>query len=725
MGEIADRATQAFRNYVTDGVPGSGANEPDKGDIRALFRTIDVAVYAAQAGTTTVADIAARDAFFANEANQGKLVYVNNNNGSADDPENGVYEYVGGAARLAQGFYNGVAAVVQPLVDEAATSASSAAASADFAAVVRTDYSHLESIGAADVDDRTGSVSVGTVTFGTAISRSGKGIRVTYFGKGTGTAYIQIASRSGTTTTIIDEVAIDVTPGLHTILLPNLEFAQGDHVGFRSTGGLIAQQAGAGVGFGGVWTTNSQISAGNTYTDATLSNVDYAIRFELLSEGVTAELVGDMNARLGSDDPPVTVVGLPDFAPLGSATAIGSATYVLDQAAPYDMKLTRIREEVRTAGPMALRRYTRSGSDFTRVGSDVNMVFGTTGSIDTTDVPDLIVKKGEYIGIKAVSPMQFDFVANGNYPTPYYSGNSAGTSFTAGAIVNVNQLNASLEFEPVSITDRVGALEESSGAAALSHPTDAVHIVWLLGESHVAGRATSFESNVPVGRGFRFRRADGSIAHLVDPTGNDASATSGSGNGSWGPSIGQAMLDASHGAVGALIVNSGEGGTQVFHWYSSGASWTQAKADWDAAIAAIKAAKIPVAGVTIAIGLGSNDAGDGTAKATFKAGMIDLAERARAYVQAGDHVPVAIVQTGPFADGSFASGVLDCQQAQAEIVREEPDIFMATSAPKFALEKGWFLDNVHFIQTGNDAIGPGVAAVALAHGAGLYPAGLE
>lgn len=122
MGEIKSRSDGVYRDFATDGIPASGGNEPYKPDIRALFTLIDVAVAAAQAGLATVSDTAARDAFYATPANQSKLVYVNNNNGSAGDAANGVYEFVNGP-RLAQAFYQGVATVVQPLVDRASAAA--------------------------------------------------------------------------------------------------------------------------------------------------------------------------------------------------------------------------------------------------------------------------------------------------------------------------------------------------------------------------------------------------------------------------------------------------------------------------------------------------------------------------------------------------------------------------------------------------------------------------
>lgn len=118
-----DALIQAFRPFVVDGIPSSGANEPDKTEIIAALTRLAVDIGAAQAGIHTEPTIAARDTYYATSANRGNLVYVNNNNGSATDPANGVYEYVSGAARLAQGFYAGLTAVVQPSVDDALAAA--------------------------------------------------------------------------------------------------------------------------------------------------------------------------------------------------------------------------------------------------------------------------------------------------------------------------------------------------------------------------------------------------------------------------------------------------------------------------------------------------------------------------------------------------------------------------------------------------------------------------
>lgn len=108
------------------GNPPSPAVEPSREGVLAAFTQLHnqalVAAAVAAAGITTVATTADRDTFYSTSANRSKLVYVNNNNGSATDGANGIYEYAGGP-RLAQGFYQGLAVLVQPLVDRAESAA--------------------------------------------------------------------------------------------------------------------------------------------------------------------------------------------------------------------------------------------------------------------------------------------------------------------------------------------------------------------------------------------------------------------------------------------------------------------------------------------------------------------------------------------------------------------------------------------------------------------------
>jgi hypothetical protein len=104
MGAIVTQSDEAFRDYVTDGVPSSGAHEPIKSDIRAIFpkiETADNAIALAGAITVKYALLSSLNADLAHIAGTLAIVY---NNGA----NNGIYYKIGGSGAgswaLATGF---------------------------------------------------------------------------------------------------------------------------------------------------------------------------------------------------------------------------------------------------------------------------------------------------------------------------------------------------------------------------------------------------------------------------------------------------------------------------------------------------------------------------------------------------------------------------------------------------------------------------------------------
>ncbi|MFZ2252628.1 MAG: hypothetical protein WAW13_00470 [Minisyncoccia bacterium] len=104
MGAIVNQSDEAFRDYVTDGVPASGAHEPIKSDIRAIFPYIETADNAiALAGSITVkyALLSSLNADLAHIADTLAIVYN-------DGTNNGIYYKIGGSGSgswaLASGF---------------------------------------------------------------------------------------------------------------------------------------------------------------------------------------------------------------------------------------------------------------------------------------------------------------------------------------------------------------------------------------------------------------------------------------------------------------------------------------------------------------------------------------------------------------------------------------------------------------------------------------------
>lgn len=619
-----------------------------------------------------------------------------------------------------------VETAAQPLVARAEKAAVDAEA---FTADLRTSLSVRQTIGLSIALVGGNTSGNGTYTFAASIVRSGKGVKVTYFGMAAGTAYLHIANRAGITNTIEREYPFLVQPGEHTVNFPSVAFAPGQYVGYRSPAGLLTALAGsAGNGFDGYWSTSGPVPAGSSYDDASIANADFQMRIELSSLAVTADGVRSIQKQVGDVVPTPQQIGFPSSAALVTGTNVGTSTYVFASPVTEESTLQALEGFSLVPGTYALRRYLRAGTAMTRAGIDVIATITTeNGPFALTEVPELILGAGEYLGIKPITG-RFAVNATTDVATPYWAGSADGTSFVGGTPNSSVTLNIRAKLLPRNLTNRVDKLEKRGGGNALSpltHATEALIAVWSMGESHIAGRGTGFASAIPAGRGYAYRRATTSLALLADPTGNDATATTGTGRGSYGPAIGQTMLDATHGAVGAVIVNSAEGGTRLSEWIDAGPMWSQAKADWNAAMAAAKARKVPVSGVCIVINIGSNDAAVGTSKALYKTRYTNLINAARAYVNAGPNVPVLLVMTNPQRDGNYAVTIAEYQAAIAELSRELAYVFVASSATKYAVERNWFQDNVHLAQTANDAIGGSIGALAVAFGMGHYPALLD
>ena len=114
MGEIKDTAAEVYRAFAADGVPASGENKPSKTEIVNLFGLVERQVAGAVAGLKFYATKAALDA----DTQQpfGALAYVYDD---ATPANNAVYHYEPGGWVEDTAYYEAVAQVVQPQVDEA------------------------------------------------------------------------------------------------------------------------------------------------------------------------------------------------------------------------------------------------------------------------------------------------------------------------------------------------------------------------------------------------------------------------------------------------------------------------------------------------------------------------------------------------------------------------------------------------------------------------------
>lgn len=423
----------------------------------------------------------------------------------------------------------------------------------------------------------------------------------------------------------------------------------------------------------------------------------------------------------------------PDPTVLGEAspvtgTALGVSTYVFNDPVPDDgMECYGVISYASVPGRIFLKVFDKSGNDFTQDGSDhpVEVPAGLATTILETPFD---MASGQYPGLYGANII----TVNGGTTWLGYWDNSSGgnaSSFTDSGVNTTARINLGFLLRPKGWLRKLAA---SVAAVALvagfgDTPTSFI-IVWSLGQSNEAGRGTTLsEIDIATGASYKFTRSTGAIDQMADPTGNDAIALSGDGKGSFGPALAQAVLGATGGRVGIILINSAEGGTSITtDWGDGEASWLQAVDDWNDAVTAIHAAKLNIAGCCVSISLGETDADAAVSGATYKTAFLDLATRAGTVTGLGDRLPIVIGQTGTNKTTDPA-GYPVIRTAQAELVRENDNVYMGWNGAKWLgdSDRALMIDTWHYAQQAYDeyghAKGPVVAAVA----AGLLPDGFD
>lgn len=124
MSNATDALKNAWRDFNSDRVPASGALQPDKAQIRSALDKLDGELSSIGAGIARYATKTVMDAV--TSAADGQLAYV-----FADSTEanNAVYQWDDGEAEWVEAawYFNAVAGVVQPLVDDAEAARDTAA----------------------------------------------------------------------------------------------------------------------------------------------------------------------------------------------------------------------------------------------------------------------------------------------------------------------------------------------------------------------------------------------------------------------------------------------------------------------------------------------------------------------------------------------------------------------------------------------------------------------
>ncbi|WP_179504343.1 MULTISPECIES: sialate O-acetylesterase [unclassified Sphingomonas] len=497
-----------------------------------------------------------------------------------------------------------------------------------------------------------------------------------------------------------------------------------------------------------------------TFTDAaTTTNVQLQMRFGVITALPTVGLVdqfatlsttvsanalaigtlqGSVNGQSGGIQ---TLLGRPSGATLVTGTALGGATYVYANAVTADGFLQQIELFNPTGtGTVLLRRFSKSGSTFTQVGTDLVVpVVAGLNTITYATFGSWPVANGDYIGIWPRATT----TGNGlvSYLTAtgdsggYYSSGGAGnaTSFTATGPITTAQFQLRLTFNTIlptagntadvaSLKTRVTALEAGGGTDFSGVAPTGFILVWMIGQSNVSGRATTLSSKTfQTGQAYKYVRASNTLATLADPTGNDATAAA--GRGSMGPALAKRVQQLSNGKIGCILINSAEGGTSIVGtgaWSATGGSWSQAVTDLSNALTLAAAAQLPIIGCEVYIQQGETDADNGVAGATYKTAFLDLQSRVQGVI--GARVPMLITRIGTKNSGD-TTGDATIRQAQDELVESNAGLFMVHTGTRYFYSRGLMMDSDHYVIAGYDEIGEAVGNATFSLAIGQRPKG--
>ncbi|MEN5099550.1 sialate O-acetylesterase [Stenotrophomonas sp. TWI809] len=238
----------------------------------------------------------------------------------------------------------------------------------------------------------------------------------------------------------------------------------------------------------------------------------------------------------------------------------------------------------------------------------------------------------------------------------------------------------------------------------------------------MAGRGlTPSAYAISPGQGFKFDVAGNALVQLADPTGTDEIAQS--GRSSVGPALAQAVLDATGGRFGVVLVNTAVGSSTISMWGPDGTSWLTALPMWNAAVADALAQKLNIVGCAAAVIHGETDAGLGTPPEVWKAGILSLRDRMRTATGL-PALPFVMSQIGIDMDAPDSPAWAALRAAQSELARAG-EIILASRAAKHFGAREMMQDRLHYNARGLDEIGSALGQALANVALGAAPVGFD
>lgn len=214
----------------------------------------------------------------------------------------------------------------------------------------------------------------------------------------------------------------------------------------------------------------SPAAAAESAAEALASQVAAEVaRAEAEAAQTGAEAARDAAAATAAVGLPSSMTTIADFGlPTGTTALTGSSagngTFVFASPVTIDGTVSAIRLFALATGTIAIKRLTKSGNNFTQVGSDYTVTISATGNqvLTGTQIPTIPVLAGELIG----------FYSNAKIPVVTASADSGGwyfangnqSSFTDSSTSTATRLQLGVGVaSPYGTTQRIEAIEARAG----------------------------------------------------------------------------------------------------------------------------------------------------------------------------------------------------------------------------------------------------------------------
>lgn len=379
MGTITDSIAMAFRDYVTDGIPASGPNEPNKPQIRSIGPIIESAISNVGLGamvSTAQATRSALNSTLAFPAGAVGLVYAD-----ATEANNDLYVKSGAS---------GAGSWTLTTILHSIIAGSVATAMAPYLAEIQDDVDFIADnvdgiaeLGSAPAlwgktsappANGNGQFGAALTFYRTPVATKGEIKSVTLTsGDTTGDIEIVVGTLSGTTVTIARSATVNVpiASGIaqHFVLTTPLELNAGEYIGIRAAANHIRSTTASTEESGGRWqalgspssvsTVSSPITTTRLELQYDITQVDFsaaAARIDDIEDSAeaaqdTADVaLSRVDQILASgplvDSPYGKVSGLPSS---GGADYAAATTYYAT-GLPYDGSVTGVRASGGTTG---------------------------------------------------------------------------------------------------------------------------------------------------------------------------------------------------------------------------------------------------------------------------------------------------------------------------------------------------------------------------------------